>query len=85
MESLQFSEKQLPIHKRFHIKKKIEFWNWKWVEEEEEQKTNRRKMLYKGHKNIYDFTKVRTICTFGNAVLEWHNCNVHDKMMNKTN
>lgn len=50
------------------MKKKIEFWNWKWVEEEEEQKTNRRKMLYKGHKNIYDFTKVRTICTFGNAI-----------------
>ena len=24
-------------------------------------------MLYKGHKNIYDFTKVRTICASGNA------------------
>ena len=36
--------------------------------EEEEQKTNRRKMLYKGHKNIYDFTKVITICASGNAI-----------------
>lgn len=41
--------------------------NWKRTEEKE-QKITRNKMLYKGYENTNEFTKFKTVRTFGNVL-----------------
>ena len=70
LKNVESSDKQLPSIKDFISKERL---NPEIVDEikrieEEERKADRRKMVYKGSNEIYDFRKFKAILAFGNEI-----------------
>ena len=70
LKSLESSDKQLPSIKDFISKERLNPEIANETEKiEEERKADRSKMVYKGSNKTYDFRKFKTICVFGNEVI----------------